>query len=375
MSINTDPQPQIALDPQSKLDDIDVDGNVIQSPMTLAYAVMKQIGADRVKYITVTNAERARIVNAIENGKLSMAETSEVFKVPYGTVSRICREFKQRGTTDVKAKGGPLNVKMSDEGRQLIKEIIDGNMDVTMKQLQLELKRMLNIDVSISTIYNHLQTLKVTTSAQPQSLTTSDSYDRVDMDDTVSTSNGGLSADCLSQRVAVPANGTRAQIMHALLSKKLAKTLNGFVPDVPPAGSDDENVKASPRLIQISARLQKDVTDIIERYNYLTLTEIQGKLRHVVHRNVDTETIYHVLKIVKDTPLGRRLSFHPEIEAMIAADSENSDVATVQVRTGLVGVCRFIIGVDFSLTRSMSTLRRWRFRRARRRKGLLPSDC
>lgn len=113
-----------------------------------------------MKYVTVTNGDRARIVNAVNNLQLSLAQTSEVFKVPYATVARICREFKQRGTTDVKVKGGPLNVKVSDEARLLIKEMIDADCGITLKQIQNRLQSILNIKVGLSTIYNQVKTLK-----------------------------------------------------------------------------------------------------------------------------------------------------------------------------------------------------------------------
>jgi len=99
----------------------------------------------------ISNQDRERIVNSYINGN-SILSISEVIDVKRTTANAIIKKYQTTGKVHADQRGGSRKQALSDEQKNIVKSLIDGNCTLSLKDLTLELQNEYGITVSKSTV-------------------------------------------------------------------------------------------------------------------------------------------------------------------------------------------------------------------------------
>ena len=99
----------------------------------------------RGSYQKVSGATRLLISQLIDKGKTNV-EIAEILGVKRQTVHGIRKVLDSEGRRDLKRRGGSTS-KLNDQQKEAIKNWIDDNITITLRELQTKLIEEFNISV------------------------------------------------------------------------------------------------------------------------------------------------------------------------------------------------------------------------------------
>src|SRR5262245_40440746 len=101
---------------------------------------------------------RARVVAAVEQGVLSIAEIGEIFGVGISFVKKMLKLHRNRESLEPR-HGGGVSPSLTQEHLNLLRAAVETRPDATLEELQGFIAGEYQITVSISTICRALQKL------------------------------------------------------------------------------------------------------------------------------------------------------------------------------------------------------------------------
>lgn len=104
---------------------------------------------------------RQKIVDAFENGDYTADEIAEMFNVHRAYVYKLLKQLSETGTLEPLPHGGGHEFKLKPEHREVLKEILKENPDVTLEQMCEQAKEKISIEVSISTMSRTLRIMRI----------------------------------------------------------------------------------------------------------------------------------------------------------------------------------------------------------------------
>ena len=114
-----------------------------------------------MKYKTISNLDRLRIISKYNNGENFIA-FAEILNIPKYTVYAIIRKYKKYNQT-IKGKSRGRKVKLNGEMEDLMLNLIKDQPTLTLWQIKSKCAQInpLFLNVSTQSIHNHLKSRKV----------------------------------------------------------------------------------------------------------------------------------------------------------------------------------------------------------------------
>ena len=106
-----------------------------------------------------SNDLRRRIVDAYESGDHSLDDVAELFGVSLATVKNFLRRKRETGSSDALPHAGGKRPSLNEKARTSVREAINNNNDMTLKELRRFVKARHKKEVSLPTISRLLQAL------------------------------------------------------------------------------------------------------------------------------------------------------------------------------------------------------------------------
>jgi transposase len=106
-----------------------------------------------------SNDLRRRIVEAYENNDYSQPQVADLFGVSLATLKNLLRRKRETGSTDALPHAGGKKPSLNEKARMSVREALNDNNDLTLKELRKLLKGKHKKEVSLPTISRLLQTL------------------------------------------------------------------------------------------------------------------------------------------------------------------------------------------------------------------------
>lgn len=108
-------------------------------------------------------ALRERVVDAYNNRKgITVEELSKQFQVAISTIYEWLKLLAETGTLESRGHSGGWKPLIDDDGRQVLKDIVDKKPDLTLKEIKEEYNKKTKKEVSKSTIDRALKRLNLT---------------------------------------------------------------------------------------------------------------------------------------------------------------------------------------------------------------------
>ncbi|KAF7684942.1 hypothetical protein CDIK_4309 [Cucumispora dikerogammari] len=99
----------------------------------------------------LTDAQRKLICDN-HNRSMSPAEISRVFEIPYTTVKSVLKLFMSTGRINSLQSGGAKNKKITPEIKSRIRDIVDGNAGVTLKNISSIILREFRVNLGTTSV-------------------------------------------------------------------------------------------------------------------------------------------------------------------------------------------------------------------------------
>lgn len=99
-----------------------------------------------------SNDLRTRVVDAYQGQKGSMRELAKRFFVSLYFVWTLIARYRRTGKVDPKPHGGGQQSKIDESGLKVLHELVKQTPDATLKELQVQLKEKVQINVSRATV-------------------------------------------------------------------------------------------------------------------------------------------------------------------------------------------------------------------------------
>ena len=99
------------------------------------------------------NANRKLICQNLEEGRNSIRGLAATFQVSYPTIKRVWDHYNDTGEHTSKRKGGNKRKLLSQQHIDYVRELIDENLFITLKDIKEKVEAIDDITVSISTIH------------------------------------------------------------------------------------------------------------------------------------------------------------------------------------------------------------------------------
>jgi len=106
-----------------------------------------------------SNDLRRRIVDAYESGHHTLEEVAELFGVSLASVKNFVRRKRETGSPDALPHAGGQKPSLNEKARTTLRNAIEENNDLTLKELRKLLKGKHKKDVSLPTISRLLEAL------------------------------------------------------------------------------------------------------------------------------------------------------------------------------------------------------------------------
>jgi transposase len=110
---------------------------------------------------------RKRIIDAVEKGDKSKREVAEIFGVHESFIYKLLRQKRERGDIAPLPHGGGAEAILKQEHLQLLTDLVAGSPDVTLEELQEQLKKKGRVEASIATIWRGLEALDLSRKKRP----------------------------------------------------------------------------------------------------------------------------------------------------------------------------------------------------------------
>jgi transposase len=106
-----------------------------------------------------SNDLRRRIVDAYENNDYSQPQVADLFSVSLATVKNLLRRKRETGSPDTLPHAGGKKPSLNEKARTSVRDAINENNDLTLKELRQLIKGKHKKEVSLPTISRLLQAL------------------------------------------------------------------------------------------------------------------------------------------------------------------------------------------------------------------------
>jgi transposase len=103
-----------------------------------------------------SNDLREKIILAFKRNGYSKFAIAKMFGVSYDFVNDLVKLVEKTGSVTPKPKGGGYPAKITLEAVELMKELISQSPDITLRELQSQLKGQIKIEVSAVSIHRAL---------------------------------------------------------------------------------------------------------------------------------------------------------------------------------------------------------------------------
>ena len=110
---------------------------------------------------------RKRVVRACEEKLLTRQEIADQFDVSRSFVQKLLRRYRTTGSLAAKPHSGGLSVKMDEESRRQVQNLVEHCPDATLQELCQQLKAAQGPPVSRSTMCRTLQALELPLKKSP----------------------------------------------------------------------------------------------------------------------------------------------------------------------------------------------------------------
>jgi transposase len=100
---------------------------------------------------------RQRLVASVENGS-SIRQAAMRYSVSISAAIKLIRRVRETGSLKPAQIGG-YRRPVLEPHEALLRELIDGNSDITLAEIQTELSHRVNLTPDLSTIHHHLHRL------------------------------------------------------------------------------------------------------------------------------------------------------------------------------------------------------------------------
>lgn len=106
-----------------------------------------------------SNDLRRKIVAAYERGRRSQREIADLFGVSPATVRNFVRRKRECGSPDALPRGGGAPVRIDDEARAELRQLIASSPDATLEEAREHLEREAGVSVGLSAVCRALAKL------------------------------------------------------------------------------------------------------------------------------------------------------------------------------------------------------------------------
>lgn len=110
---------------------------------------------------------RERIVKAVDEQPETIAEIAEMFSVSERYIYKLLSLREKRGDLSPRPHGGGAHPKLSEEKRLKVGDLVAATPDATLDELRQEIKKKWRIEVSVGTVWNVLDSLRLTRKKSP----------------------------------------------------------------------------------------------------------------------------------------------------------------------------------------------------------------
>ncbi|KII70625.1 hypothetical protein RF11_06980 [Thelohanellus kitauei] len=109
----------------------------------------------RSSYQKISDERRQRIINAHQNGS-TVKNVSEYENLPRSTIQNIVKKYSETGRISKENRGGRTHFKVNEEIKTFIRELVDENCGLSLKQICQNVATRFDITLSETTIHNCL---------------------------------------------------------------------------------------------------------------------------------------------------------------------------------------------------------------------------
>jgi transposase len=102
-------------------------------------------------YAKISNETRKIIIDNYEEKK-SISHISEFLKIPRPTIYSIVKTYLQTGSTQKRSRGGAMNIKITDEIKEIIFDIVDNDPSISLEKISQKVEDRCRVKISKSGI-------------------------------------------------------------------------------------------------------------------------------------------------------------------------------------------------------------------------------
>jgi transposase len=105
---------------------------------------------------------RERVVEAVDERHGTVAEIAQIFGVTARYIYKLLKQRHERGDLAPLSHGGGARPKLSEEQKQRVVTLVTKVPDATLAALREEIEKKLRVEVSMGTLWNLLDSLRLT---------------------------------------------------------------------------------------------------------------------------------------------------------------------------------------------------------------------
>src|SRR5262245_4030686 len=110
---------------------------------------------------------RERVVEAVDQQQETVAEIAQIFGVTERYIYKLLKQRQERGDLSPLPHGGGARPKLSEEKKEKVVALVAKVPDATLAELRGEIKKQLRLEVSMGTVWNLLDALRLTRKKRP----------------------------------------------------------------------------------------------------------------------------------------------------------------------------------------------------------------
>jgi transposase len=109
------------------------------------------------EYQELSNDQRKRVIETYkERPDIAQNKIAKLVGTSNSSISRVIRKYEDEGEVEKKKRGGSAK-KLSEEQRETLRDWVDEDCKVTLKEMKEKVKMEMNVKISTSTIDNYLR--------------------------------------------------------------------------------------------------------------------------------------------------------------------------------------------------------------------------
>jgi transposase len=104
---------------------------------------------------------RKKVLSAWQAKEDSQREIAKRFKVSFKFVKDLLHQYRETGEITPKKQGGDRRSKLKEKEQELLKKIVSEQNDIYLREIQSELLKETEIEVSVSSLCRTLKKLEL----------------------------------------------------------------------------------------------------------------------------------------------------------------------------------------------------------------------